>query len=59
MARLNSTDNMERRAIIMQCGDIIKRCNEEIATQGVVTPEQKQAVDVFRKAVRYYYNICK
>ena len=43
----------------MQCGDIIKRCNEEIATQGVVTPEQKQAVDVFRKAVRYYYNICK
>ena len=56
---LNSTDSMERRAIIMQCGDIIKRCNEEISTQGVVTPEQKQAVDVFRKAVRYYYNICK
>ena len=56
---MNSTDAMERRDLIMQCESLIKDCNEEISAQGASTPEQKQAVSVFQKAVRYYNNICK
>ena len=55
---LLSNDPVERRDIIIQTENIIKTCNESIYSQGVYTAEQKQAVQVFREAERYFRNNC-
>lgn len=55
---LLSNDPVERRDIIFQTETIIKTCNESIHSQGVYTTEQKQAVQVFREAERYFRNNC-
>ena len=55
---LLSNDPVERRDIIFQTETLIKTCNETIHSQGVYTTEQKQAVQVFREAERYFRNNC-
>ena len=55
---LLSTDPIERRDIIFQTENTIKACNETINSQGVFTAEQRQAVQVFREAERYFRNNC-
>ena len=55
---LLSTDPIERRDIIIQTENTIKACNETISSQGVFTAEQRQAVQVFREAERYFRNNC-
>jgi hypothetical protein len=55
---LLSSDPIERRDIIFQTETIIKTCNETIHSQGVYTTEQKQAVQIFREAERYFRNNC-
>ena len=55
---LLSTDPIERRDIIMQTENTIKACNETINSQGVYTAEQRQAVQLFREAERYFRNNC-
>ena len=56
---LLSNDPVERRDIIYQTEDIIKTVNDEVASQGVYTAEQRQALTVFRKAENYFKNNCK
>jgi hypothetical protein len=55
---LLSTDPIERRDIILQTESTIKSCNESINSQGVYTADQRQAVQVFREAERYFRNNC-
>jgi hypothetical protein len=55
---LLSADPIERRDIIFQTETLIKTCNETIHSQGIYTTEQKQAVQVFREAERYFRNNC-
>ena len=56
---LLSTDPIERRDIITNVENIIKTTNETVASEGVWTPEQKQALSVFREAERYFKNNCQ
>ena len=55
---LLSNDAVERRDIIFQTETLIKTCNESIQSQGVYTSEQKQAVQIFREAERFFRNNC-
>jgi hypothetical protein len=55
---LLSNDPVERRDIISNVEDIIKKANEDISSQGVYTKEQREALAVFREAERYYKNNC-
>ena len=55
---LLSKDPIERRDIIFQTETLIKTCNESIQSQGVYTSEQKQAVQIFREAERFFRNNC-
>lgn len=56
---LLSTDPIERRDIIMGIEDIIKNVDASVSSQGVYTKEQREALSVFRAAVRYYRNNCR
>ena len=56
---LLSTDPIERRDIITNVEDIIKSTNATVTSEGVWTPEQKQALSVFREAERYFRNNCQ
>jgi hypothetical protein len=53
-----TSDPIERRDIVSKVEGIIKSVNESVAQQGVYTPEQRQALSVFREAERYYKNNC-
>jgi hypothetical protein len=55
---LMTSDPIERRDIVSKVEGIIKSVNESVAQQGVYTPEQRQALSVFREAERYYKNNC-
>ena len=55
---LLSTDPIERRDIIFQTENTIKTVHQSISSQGVYTAEQRQAVQVFREAERYFRNNC-
>ena len=55
---LLSTDPIERRDIIFQTENTIKTVHQSISSQGVYTTEQRQAVQVFREAERYFRNNC-
>ena len=56
---LMTSDPIERRDIVTKVESIIKSVNESVAQQGVYTPEQRQALSVFREAERYYKNNCQ
>ena len=56
---LLSADPIERRDIIMGIEDIIKSVDASVSSQGVYTKEQREALSVFRAAVRYYRNNCR
>ena len=56
---LLSGDPIERRDIVLQCESIIKEANSMVKSQGVYTAEQRQALQVFREAERYFNNNCK
>jgi len=55
----SSADMQERRDLAEQCRQLIEKCNKEIGKRRTYTPEQKQAVDMFQKAVRYFNSVCK
>ena len=55
---LLSNDPVERRDIISNVEDIIKKTNEDITSQGIYTKEQREALAVFREAERYFKNNC-
>ena len=55
---LLSKDPLERRDIILNVEDIIKNINAAVSSQGIYTPEQREALRVFREAERYFKNNC-
>ena len=55
---LLSTDPIERRDIILQTENTIKTVHEAINGQRVYTDDQRQALQVFREAERYFRNNC-
>ena len=55
---LMSNDPIERRDIILNVEEIIRSINTAVATQGVYTAEQREALRVFREAERYFKNNC-
>lgn len=55
----NSNDMLEKRDLAEQGRQLIEKCKKEIGTAGTYTPEQKQAIDMFQQAVRYFNNVCK
>lgn len=55
---LLSTDPIERRDIIFQTETMIKTCYDSINSLGAYTSEQKQAVQIFREAERFFRNNC-
>ena len=55
---LLSKDPLERRDIILNVEDIIKSINAAVSSQGIYTPEQREALRVFREAERYFKNNC-
>ena len=55
---LLSTDPIERRDIIFQTETMIKTCYDSINSLGAFTSEQKQAVQIFREAERFFRNNC-
>lgn len=55
---LLSADPIERRDIILQTENTIKTVHETINGQGVYTADQRQALQVFREAERYFRNNC-
>ncbi len=56
---MNSRDIMERRDLVKQGDKLAKEGEADISSQGAYTTEQKQAVNVFREAVRYFNKTCK
>ena len=55
---LLSTDPIERRDIILQTENTIKTVHEAINGQWAYTDDQRQALQVFREAERYFRNNC-
>lgn len=55
---LISTDAYERRDLVAQCQDIINDMNAILSQQRARTPEEQQAVRVFRQAEQYFKRIC-
>ena len=55
---LLSTDPIERRDIILQTENTIKTVHEAINGQRAYTDDQRQALQVFREAERYFRNNC-
>jgi len=45
--------------LLMRCQQLIKAVNDAIVENGIYTPEQRQALEVFRRAERYYQSILK
>lgn len=56
---LLSADPVERRDIVIRMEDLIKNVNSDITTKGVYTNEQRQALEVFRDAERYFRKNCR
>ncbi len=56
---LLSNDPIERKDISKQCDEIIKDTKTILSTGSTSTPEDRNAVTIFRKAEKYYNNTCK
>ena len=56
---LVSEDKMEREDLAGQCRDIIKDTSVMIGNAHTHTPEEQNAVALFRKAEQYFYKVCK
>lgn len=56
---LVSTDQLERSDLIEQCKTIITDTNKLIIANGTKTPEERDAVNTFRKAEQYFRRTCR
>jgi hypothetical protein len=56
---LRSKDEMEREDLMNQCLSIIKDTNLIITSGGAQTAEERNAVNIFRQAERYFNKSCK
>ncbi|MCR4582083.1 MAG: hypothetical protein K5764_00805 [Prevotella sp.] len=54
---LLSTDEIERSDLKNSCERIVKTTHKNVDTDGVITPEQKQAWEIFLSAERYYKKV--
>ena len=56
---LITRDDAERSDLDEQCSNIIKDTNVMIGNSSGHTPEEQNAIILFRKAVNYYKKTCK
>ncbi len=56
---LLSNDPIERKDISKQCESIIKDTKAILSTGSATTAEDRNAINIFRKAEKYYNNTCK
>ena len=56
---LVSRDKTEREDLIEQCRDIINDTSLMIGNSNGQTPEERNAISLFRKAEKYYNKVCK
>ena len=56
---LVSKDELEKEDLVKQCKEIITDMNTLLQRALVVTPDQKQAVTVYREAEKYFRKTCK
>lgn len=56
---LLSKDRMERSDLERQCNDIIDDTNATVKANGLASPEQHKAMNIFRRAERYFNTTCK
>ena len=56
---LISRDEAERSDLVEQCRNIINETTTMIGTSSGQTPEERNAVKIFREAVQYYKRTCK
>lgn len=56
---LVSKDQLERQDLLQQCRDIIEDMDSILEQGRAVTPEEQQALKVYRQAVQYFKKTCK
>jgi hypothetical protein len=56
---LRSKDEVERDDLKKQCQSIIKDTNIIISTSSIQTAEERNAVNLFRQAEKYFNKSCK
>jgi hypothetical protein len=56
---LRSNDQVEREDLKMQCMGIIKDTNLIINSGGGQTAEERNAINIFRQAEKYFNKSCK
>jgi hypothetical protein len=56
---LRSNDEVEREDLKKQCQGIIKDTNIIISTGSIQTAEERNAVNIFRQAEKYFNKSCK
>ena len=56
---LVSKDELERQDLVAQCRDIVDEVNAEIKRTPPATAEERNAVNVYRQAEKYFRKTCK
>jgi len=56
---LVSRDDTERSDLALRCRNIIKDTSLMISGSRGQTPEERNAINLFRKAEQYYYRVCR
>lgn len=56
---LLTTDNIEKKDLVLYCQGLIEQVSAEIKTATSFTDEQSSAITIFRNAERYFEEICK
>lgn len=56
---LNSKDSVECHDLMKECETIIAEAKDDVVFNGVYTVEQREALDVFLRARRYYEITCR
>ena len=56
---LLTTDNIEKKDLVLYCQGLIEQVSAEIKTATSFTDEQSSAITIFQNAERYFEEICK
>ena len=56
---LLTTDAIKKRDIVATTQNIVAEVNDALRGNVIISAEQRDAIAIFRKAERYFKNICK
>jgi hypothetical protein len=56
---LTSRDELERADLVSQCRSIIKDTDIILKSGGILTPEERNAANIFRQAEKYFNKTCR